>query len=252
MKVALVTGASAGIGQAAAFAIARAGVGVITTYRSHGSEGEATAARITAEGGRAVALPLDLGDVAGLDGFVEQVVGALSATFGATRLDYLVNNAGIGGGLAFGEVTEEAFDRYERVLLRGPYFLTQKLLPVLADGGAIVNTGSTSALPNRVSAGYSVYAALKGAVHTVTPYWAKELAPRRIRVNAVAPGTTRTRIGDDAFARMPELIPAVAEGIALGRIGEPDDAAAIIAFLLSDAAAWVTGQVIEVSGGERL
>lgn len=252
MKVALVTGASAGIGQATALTLSRVGVGVITTYRSHGSDGEATVAQIEAEGGTAVALPLDLGDIAGLDGFVDLLVTTLADSFGATRLDFLVNNAGIGGGVAFGEVTEEVFDRYERVLFKGPYLLTQKLLPVLADGGAIVNTGSTSALHHRVSAGYSVYAAFKGAVHTVTPYWAKELAPRRIRVNAVAPGTTRTRIGDDAFAKMPELIPALAENVALGRIGEPEDAAAVIAFLLSDAAAWITGQVLEVSGGEGL
>jgi NAD(P)-dependent dehydrogenase (short-subunit alcohol dehydrogenase family) len=138
------------------------------------------------------------------------------------------------------------------VRTRGPYFLTQRLLPLLADGGAIVNTGSNSALPSGVEAGYSSYASQKGAMHLLTRYWAKELAPRRIRVNTVAPGSTRTRIVDDIFTRMPEVIPAVAETVAFGRVGEPEDVGRVIALLLDDAAAWVTGQVVEASGGQGL
>ena len=252
MKIALITGASAGIGQATALELARRDIGVIATYRSHRAEGEETVARIRAEGGRAVALPLDLGDLSGLDAFVAEVVEALDSTWGAARLDYLVNNAGAGGGDLFADITEDRFDLLHRVLFKGPYFLTQTLLPVLADGGAVVNTGSSSALPGRVTAGYSAYAAHKAAVHVVTPYWAAELAGRRIRVNAVAPGTTRTRIGDDAFLTAPELAETLGQGVALGRIGEPEDAARVIAFLLSDQAGWVTGQVIEVSGGEGM
>jgi NAD(P)-dependent dehydrogenase (short-subunit alcohol dehydrogenase family) len=252
MKIAIVTGASAGIGQATAIELARQGVGVVTTYRTHQQEGQETVAAIHAAGGSAVALRLDLDDITSLDAFVVEAVDAVEDKWDSTRLDYLVNNAGAGGGAPFAEMTEEAYDRFQRTLLKGPYFLTQKLLPLMTDGGAIVNIGSTSALVNRVSAGYSAYAAMKGAIHTLTPYWAKELAERGIRVNAVAPGTTRTRIGDDVFTRMPEMISEIARGVALGRIGEPADAAAVIAFLLSDAAGWVTGQVIEVSGGERL
>ena len=252
MKIALVTGASAGIGQATALEVARQGVGVIVTYRSHRVEGEQIIAQIESAGGSAAALPLDLDDTSSLDAFASAVLHVLREKWGATRLDYLVNNAGAGGGAMFSEITEDHFDWYHRVLFKGPYFLTQKLLPVLNDGGAIVSTGSSSALPNRVSAGYSAYAAQKAAIHTVTPYWAKELAGRRIRVNTVAPGTTRTRIGDDAFSRSPELVATLGEGVALGRIGEPEDAGRVIAFLLSDAAAWITGQVIEVSGGEGL
>lgn len=252
MKIALITGASAGIGQATAIELARQGIGVITTYRSHHAEIEETVGAIESAGGSAVALPLDLDDIAGLDAFVASVVSTLAEKWSAARLDYLVNNAGAGGGAPFATITEDSYDRFHRILFKGPYFLTQKLLPVLADGGAIVNTGSSSALANRVSAGYSAYAALKGALHTVTPYWAKELAERGIRVNAIAPGTTRTRIADDAFTKMPELVAEVARGVALGRIGEPEDAARVISFLLSDAAAWMTGQVLEVSGGERL
>lgn len=252
MKIALITGGSAGIGQATALELARQDIGVIVTYRSHAVEGEETVTAIEAAGGTAVALPLDLNDIASLSGFVDQLTRTLEEKWGATQLDFLVNNAGVGGGAMFAETTEEQFDTFHRVLLKGPYFLTQNLLPILRDGGAIVNTGSTSALPNRVSAGYSAYASQKAAIHALTPYWAKELAGRRIRVNAIAPGTTRTRIGDDAFQKSPELADSMGAGFALGRIGEPDDAAAVIAFLLSDAARWVTGQVIEVAGGEGL
>lgn len=252
MQIAIVTGGSAGIGQAASRELAKSGVGVILTYRTHGPEATETVAEIESSGGSAVALRLDMGDVAGFDSFIDTVRHTLSATWGSSSFDYLVNNAGIGGGAPFPEVTEEMFDSFHRILFKGPYFLTQRLLPLLADGGAIVNTGSTSALPTGTEAGYSSYATHKGAVHVLTRYWAKEFAERGIRVNAVAPGSTRTRIADDVFARMPEVIPQVAQSVALGRIGEPQDIARVIAFLLSDAGAWITGQVIEASGGQGL
>ncbi|WP_328439765.1 SDR family NAD(P)-dependent oxidoreductase [Nocardia puris] len=252
MQTALITGGSAGIGQATARLLASRGIGVIITFRSHPEEAEQTVTAIESEGGAALALPLDLAAVRGIDDFVVTVTDALRARWSTGTLDYLVNNAGFGGPAMFADITEETFDALHNVLFKGSYFLTQKLLPVLADGAAIVNTGSTSALPSRTTPGYSAYAAYKSAMHTVTAFWAKELAPRGIRVNAVAPGTTRTRIADDAFTRMPELVPAIAEAVALGRIGEPDDVAKAIAFLLSDEAAWITGQVLEVSGGERL
>jgi NAD(P)-dependent dehydrogenase (short-subunit alcohol dehydrogenase family) len=252
MSIALVTGGSAGIGQATALELAKQGIGVITTFRSHRSESDETVAKIEAEGGSAVTLRLDLDDIASLDGFVSQVQDQLDARWGGARLRFLVNNAGVGGPAMLADISEETFDRFHNVLFKGPYFLTQRLLPLIADDGAIVNVGSSAALPSRVTAGYSAYAACKGALHTATGFWAKELAERGIRVNTVAPGTTRTRLGDDAFAKHPQMIPAMAEGIVLGRIGEPEDVARVIAFLLSDAGAWITGQVIEVSGGERL
>jgi NAD(P)-dependent dehydrogenase (short-subunit alcohol dehydrogenase family) len=252
MPIALVTGGSAGIGQATALELAKQGVGVITTFRSHQSESDATIARIESDGGTAVTLPLDLNDIAGIDGFVARVLNELESRWDGAPLDYLVNNAGVGGPAMFAEITEETFDRFHNVLFKGPYFLTQRLLPLLADHGAIVNVGSNSALPTRVTAGYSAYGASKAALHTVTGFWAKELAERGIRVNTVAPGATRTRLADDAFAKHPEIIPMLAEGIALGRIGEPEDVARVIAFLLGDAGRWITGQVIEVSGGDRL
>jgi NAD(P)-dependent dehydrogenase (short-subunit alcohol dehydrogenase family) len=144
------------------------------------------------------------------------------------------------------------FDEFTRVLFRGPYFLTQTLLPVLDDGAAIVNVSSNSALDHGVESGYSAYASMKGAMNTLTRYLAKELSVRGIRVNAVAPGPTHTRIGDDAFDRYPEVIAPLVANTALGRLGAPDDIGKVIAFLLSGESAWVTGQVIEVSGGHHL
>lgn len=252
MPIALVTGGSAGIGQATAIELARQGIGVITTFRTHRDESRATVAAIEAAGGAAVTLRLDLEDLASLDGFVAEVADALASRWDGAALDHLVNNAGVGGPAMFADISEAEFDRFHTVLFKGPYFLTQRLLPLLADNGAIVNIGSSSALPGRVTAGYSAYASAKGALHTVTGFWAKELAGRGIRVNTVAPGTTRTRISDDAFAKNPEMIPAIAAGIALGRVGEPQDTAKVVAFLLGDAGAWITGQIVEVSGGEAL
>jgi NAD(P)-dependent dehydrogenase (short-subunit alcohol dehydrogenase family) len=252
VKVAVVTGGSAGIGQAAAVEIAKLGIGVVLTYRTHEAEAKETVVAIEEAGGAAVALPLDTSDISTFDAFITDLAGTIAGRWGASKIDFLVNNAGIGGGAPFGEVTEEMFDRFHRVLFKGPFFLTQSLLALMNDGGAIVNTGSNSALDTGTASGYSSYASQKGAVHVLTRCWAKELAPRRIRVNAVAPGSTRTRIVDDIFTRMPEAIPPVVETIPLGRIGEPEDIGRVIAFLVSEAGGWITGQVIEASGGQGL
>jgi NAD(P)-dependent dehydrogenase (short-subunit alcohol dehydrogenase family) len=252
MRVALVTGASSGIGRGAAVEIARRGHGVILTYDKNKDGGLETVALIEKLGGTAIALPLSIGDSSTFPEFRESVLDALRTTWQTETLDYLVNNAGFGGGAAFEETTEEFFDELMRVLLKGPYFLTQTLLPLLADGGAIVNTASSSALDIGVEAGYSAYATMKGGVLVLTRYLAKELAPRGIRVNSVAPGPTRTRLGGDAFAKYPELIEPLAARTALGRLGEPDDIGKMIAVLLSDDSGWVTAQNVEVSGGFKL
>ena len=253
MHIAVVTGASAGIGRATAVRLAAEGVGVVLTYRNRSTEAAEVVAEIESAGGTAAALPLDLTDLASFPNFVERLSAVLERLWRAERIDSLVNNAGIGGGAAFADITEDQFDLFHLALFKGPYFLTQKLLPLIADGGSIVNTGSTSALPTGTEAGYSGYAAQKGAVHTMTRCWAKELAPRRIRVNAVAPGSTRTRIAGDAFATLPkEALDQVAAGVALGRIGESDDIARAIAFLAGPEAGWITGEVLECSGGQRL
>lgn len=149
----------------------------------------------------------------------------------------------------FVDTSEELFDQFFRVILRGPYFLTQRLLPLIADGGAIVNTTSNSAIPTGLTEGYSAYATMKGGLIVLSRYLAKELSPRGIRVNGVAPGPTRTRIAEDAFAKYPEVIPPIAAATALGRVGESDDLGKAIAALLSDECGWITGENVEVSGG---
>lgn len=250
--VALVTGASAGIGRSAAVEIARRGTGVVATYHSRAAGAEETVAMVREVGGRAVALQLDVGRTETFDGFTRELTEVLENEWGAANLRALVNNAGFGGGRAFEDMTEELFDDYYRVLLRGPYFLTQTLLPLITDGGAIVNTSSSAARPAETEAGYSGYAAMKAGLVTATRYMARELSPRGIRVNSIAPGPTRTRLGDDAFEKFPEIIDAIAAKTAFGRVGEPEDIGKVIAFMVSDDAAWITGQDIQAAGGYAL
>lgn len=248
-KVAIVTGASSGIGRATALALAARGVGCIVTYNSNPDGARALVAEIASQGARAAALPLDLGRSDGFAAFRAEVVAVLDREWQLGRFDYLVNNAGLAGMAMFADMTEAQFDDFARVLLKGPYFLTQALLPVLADGGAIVNVSSSSATSSETSPGYSAYATMKGGLNVMTRYLAKELAPLGIRVNAVAPGPTRTRLGGDAFDKYPEVIPPLVARTALGRLGEADDVGAAIAALLSDDCRWVTAQILEVSGG---
>lgn len=253
MPVAIVTGASSGIGAGAAIEIAKRGSGVILTYHGNQPGALATAAAVQALGGTAVALPLDIGKTETFPAFRDSVAAALRGTWQRDTFDFLVNNAGIGHeATMFEETSRELFDTLNRVLLKGPYFLTQTLLPLLADGGAIVNVTSSSALSTSAEEGYTAYAAMKGGLTVLTRYLAKELSKRGIRVNAIAPGVTRTRIADDSFARHPEIIPAIAARTALGRIGEPGDVGAAIAMLASDDGRWITAQSIEVTGGYNL
>jgi NAD(P)-dependent dehydrogenase (short-subunit alcohol dehydrogenase family) len=253
MRVAIVTGASSGIGSSAAVEIARRGDGVILTYGRNKQGGLDTVAVIEKLGGTAVALPLNLGDVSNFPAFRDAVADALKTTFDTSSFDYLVNNAGIGASAPFEDTTEEFFDRLSDVLLKGPFFLTQTLLPLLADNGAILNISSGSALESaNVEPGYSVYASLKGALLVLTRYLAKELSPRGIRVNSITPGPTRTRLGDDGFEKYPEVIPGLVARTALGRLGEPSDLGKAIAALLSDDLAWTTAQNLDVSGGFSL
>jgi NAD(P)-dependent dehydrogenase (short-subunit alcohol dehydrogenase family) len=251
-RIAIVTGASSGIGRHAAIRIAERGADVILTYNTHPDGAEETVAIIEDRGRTAVALPLDVGDIATFDAFAQRVAADLTGRWGRTSFDYLVNNAGFGQMSMFADTTEELYERFHRVILKGPYFLTQKLLPLLADGGAIVNTTSNSALPTGLEAGYSAYGSMKGGLMVLTRYMAKEFSDRVIRVNSVAPGPTRTRIAHDSFERFPDVIPPIVARTALGRLGDGDDVGKVIATLLSDECGWVTGENIEASGGFNL
>jgi NAD(P)-dependent dehydrogenase (short-subunit alcohol dehydrogenase family) len=246
-KVALVTGGSSGIGRSVALQLARREVGVLFTYRRQPDAARAVVAEIEAGGGTAAALPLDLATVDGLDAFVTRVRDTLEAKWGRRELDVLVNNAGMGGGTPFEKITEAEFDAMFTTNFKGPFFLTQKLLPLLADGGHIVNVSSSSA--RLVSVGFSAYGASKAALTAVTRSWAKELAPRRIRVNSVSPGPVVTNLADGAFAKHPEYIPMLAAQTLVGRIAEPDDVGEVIVALLSDACRHLTASDLDVSGG---
>jgi NAD(P)-dependent dehydrogenase (short-subunit alcohol dehydrogenase family) len=251
-KIAVVIGGSSGIGRHTAIRIAERGAGLIVTYNTNPEGADETVATIEDRAGTAVALQLDVGNSETFDAFAQRVAAEIADRWQRTTFDYLVNNAGFGQMSMFVDTTEELYERFHRVILKGPYFLTQKLLPLLADSGAIVNTTSNSALPTGLEAGYSAYASMKGGLTVLTRYMAKELSERGIRVNSVAPGPTRTRIANDAFERFPEVIPPIVERTALGRLGDGDDVGKIIAALLSDECGWITGENIEASGGFNL
>ncbi|MDQ0896125.1 SDR family NAD(P)-dependent oxidoreductase [Agromyces ramosus] len=251
-KIVVITGASSGIGRGAAIEIAARGMGVIATYNARPEGAERTVADILENGGTAVALPLDIGRTDTFPDFTDALTGVLKSEWNKGRIHALVNNAGFGGGMGFEEMTEEAFDAYYRVLLRGPYFLTQALLPLIETGGSIVNTSSSAVRPGDTEPGYSGYAAMKAGLVTATRFLAKELSSRSIRVNSIAPGPTRTRLADNAFERFPQVIDGIAAKTAFGRIGEPADVGKVIAFLVSDDSAWITGQDIQAAGGYAL
>jgi len=248
--ITLVTGASRGLGRNTALSIARTGGDVVVTYHSKADEAQAVVAEITALGRKAVALQLDTGDVSGFTAFTERLRAALQATWQRNRIDHLVNNAGHGDYAAFAETTEAQFDRLVNVHFKGVFFLTQALLPLIADGGRIVNfsTGLTRlSLP-----GYAAYAAAKGAVEVLTRYLAKELGARGIAVNTVAPGAIETDFGGGVVRDNPALNQQLAQMTALGRVGVPDDIGPMVASLLDASNRWVTAQRIEVSGGQAL
>lgn len=253
MSITIVTGASSGIGRSAAIEVARSGSGVIVTYNARPDRVRETVARIEELGGTAVALPLDLARTETFPAFAAEVRRVVAQTWGETHVTGVVNNGGFSRVALVEDMTPDAFDELYGGLLKGPYFLTQALLPLLADGGAVVCTTSASATqPLGLVPGYSGYAAMKGGLVVATRYLAAELAPRRIRVNSVSPGPTRTSLGGDTFSAHPELAEPLAAKTALGRLGEPEDVGRVIAFLLSDGARWITGQDVEVSGGFNL
>jgi NAD(P)-dependent dehydrogenase (short-subunit alcohol dehydrogenase family) len=245
----IVTGGNRGLGHNTAISIARRGGDVIFTYRNGAEQAQAVVAEIEALGRRAAALQLDVGDIDALPTFVDRVRETLQS-WGRDRLDHLVNNAGHGEMVSFAETTEEQFDRLFDVHVEGVFFLTQALLPLLADGGRIVNFSSGL---TRVSyPGYSAYSAAKGAIEILTLYMAKELGSRGITANAVAPGAIETDFLGGAVRDTPEYNKAFANMIALGRVGVPDDIGPAVASVLDPGNRWVTAQRIEVSGGQNI
>jgi NAD(P)-dependent dehydrogenase (short-subunit alcohol dehydrogenase family) len=246
-KIALVTGASRGLGRNMAVALARKGVDVIGAYHSNKAEADATVAAIEALGRKALMFQLDTGAVAGFAAFAVDLKQALAATWNRPTFDYLVNNAGIGIHAPFAETTEADFDRLMNIHLKGVFFLTQTLLPLIADGGRIVNL--SSGLARFSLPGYAAYAAMKGAVEVLTRYLAKELGPRNIAVNTVAPGAIETDFGGGAVRDNNKVNAFVASVTALGRPGLPEDIGPAVASLLSEDNRWTNAQRIEVSGG---
>ena len=249
-RIALVTGGSRGLGRSTALALAAQGSDVILTYQSSEAEAHAVVRQVEALGRRAVALQLDVGDSKRFAAFAETVKKVLASTWQRERFDHLVNNAGIGLNAPIAETTEEQFDLLSNIHLKGTFFLTQRLLPLIEDGGHIVNT--SSGLARFSFPGYAAYAAMKGGIEVLTRYLAKELGPRGINVNTIAPGAIETDFGGGAVRDNPQLHAHIAGVTSLGRVGLPDDVGGAVAALLSDGNRWITGQRIEVSGGMML
>jgi NAD(P)-dependent dehydrogenase (short-subunit alcohol dehydrogenase family) len=249
-SIALITGGSRGLGRNAALKLAERGTDVIITYHSNREAADQVVAGIKQLGRRAAALQLDAGNVKSFDSFVGQLRAALAQVFGAERFNFLVNNAGTGLYVSFAEATEEQFDQQMNLHLKGVFFLTQRLLPLLADGGRILNV--SSGLARFSFPGSSVYAAMKGGVEVLTRYMAKELGPRGISANVLAPGAIETDFGGGRVRDNQELNRQVAAQTALGRVGLPDDIGGVIASLLAPENRWINGQRIEASGGMLL
>jgi NAD(P)-dependent dehydrogenase (short-subunit alcohol dehydrogenase family) len=246
-KIILVTGGSRGLGKDMAINIAKRGMDVIITYRGNKEGADETIQRVKESGGKAVALSLDMSQLSSLDAFVSEVNSVLKKEWNGGKLFGLVNNAGIGGNFPFGNVTEQVFDDFLNIHFKGVYFLTQKLLPLFEDGGRIVNisTGTT----RFVNPGYSVYASMKGAIEVFTKYLAKELGPRGIRANVIAPGPIETDFNSATIRNNPELKNRLGSITPLGRVGNAEDIGGVVAFLFTEDARWINGQRIEVSGG---
>jgi len=244
--ITLITGGSRGLGAQMALDLARDGHDIVLTYREASAAANGVVARIQALGRRALALPLDVADTAAFLAFIDKLRAGLSA-WGAGQLDGLINNAGMGAHASFAETTPAQFEMLLNVHLKGPFFLTQALLPLLADGARILNI--SSGLARFAVPGYGAYAAMKGAMEVLTRYQAKELAGRGIRVNTLAPGAIATDFGGGAVRDNAELNRFVASVTALGRVGEAEDIGGAAAALMRPGAGWITGQRVEASGG---
>jgi NAD(P)-dependent dehydrogenase (short-subunit alcohol dehydrogenase family) len=247
IKIALVTGGSRGLGKDMAVAIAKKGIDVILTYRSKATEAKQVVKEIETLGQKAIAIHLDMSDFNSLNNFVQKVISVLESKWNTKSFDFLVNNAGMGATVPFMQVTEELFTEFLNVHFKGIYFLTQKLVPHINEGGRIINisTGTT----RFSNPGYSVYASMKGAIEVFTKYLAKELGAKGIGANIVAPGPIETDFNNAAIRSNPEMKTRLSSLSPLGRVGKADDVGSVVAFLCTEDAKWINGQRIEVSGG---
>ncbi|MNF40553.1 3-oxoacyl-[acyl-carrier-protein] reductase FabG [compost metagenome] len=246
-KIALITGASRGLGKSMAQHLAAQGIDIIGTYHSKLEDAESLSRDIMDLGGHAAMLQLDVSKSATFDDFVASLGRLLKNEFGRDNFDFLVNNAGIGIHASFAETTEEQFDQLVNIQLKGPFFLTQKLLPLIADGGRILNI--STGLARFALPGYAAYAAMKGGIEVLTRYQAKELGVRGISVNVLAPGAIETDFGGGVVRDNADVNAFIASNTALGRVGLPEDIGGAVAMLLSDAGRWINGQRVEASGG---
>lgn len=239
-KIALVTGGSRGLGKNMALSIARKGLDVVLTYNSKKESALETVAEIEQLGQKAITIQLNTSDIKGFDFFFEILGKELPKTFGTQKINYLVNNAGIGINAAYAETTEEMFDTLLNIQFKGVYFFTQKALNFIEDGGGIVNV--STGLARFALPGYSAYASMKGAIEVLTRYQAKELGVRGIRSNVVAPGAIATDFGGGVVRDNEQVNKIIASTIPLGRVGLPNDIGGVVAFLCTDDARWVNAQ----------
>lgn len=248
--IALVTGGSRGLGRSMALHLAERGTDIIFTYRAAASEANEVREKIRALGRKAVALPLDVAKSDSFETFAQAVAAELERTWGKTQFDYLINNAGMGLHAGIVETTSAQIDEVYNVHFKAPFLLTQRLLPLIADGGRVINV--SSGLARMTMPGFSAYAAMKAAVETLTRYMAKELGGRKITVNVVAPGAIATDFHGGMVRDNAELNRTIASMTALGRVGQADDVGGAVAMLLAPESGWINGQRIEVSGGQGL
>ncbi|WP_200551268.1 SDR family NAD(P)-dependent oxidoreductase [Kosakonia sp. LAM2021] len=245
--IALVTGGSRGLGKNAALKLAAKGTGIILTYNNNAEEAQNVVREIEQKGVKAVALQLNVGDITGFDAFLRNVQEQLKSVWQRETFDYLLNNAGVGISATFAETSEEQFDQMVNIHFKGPFFLTQLLLPLIKEGGRILNV--STGLTRFCQPGRASYAAVKGAMEVLTRYQAKELGERGISVNIIAPGAIATDFSGGVVRDNEQVHQYIASQTALGRVGQPDDIGDAIAALLSDDLAWMTAQRVEVSGG---
>jgi len=249
-KIALVTGGSRGLGKNMALSLAKKGINVVLTYNSKKDEAEAVVAEIEELGQKAATLQLNTGDIKSFDAFFSQLKAVLKETFETDHFDFLINNAGTGFHALFAETNEEDFDQLMNIHFKGVFFITQKALPLINDGGRIINI--SSGLARFSFPGSGAYAAMKGAIEVLTRYMAKELGSRGIAANVVAPGAIETDFSGGLVRDNENINKQIAGVTALGRVGLPDDIGGVVAFLCTEDARWINAQRIEVSGGMNI